>query len=69
MDLEFANPIRFPPADTSGIIVLRARHRTSRDDLDDLIGRLMDALANSASIGHLWIVESDRIRQYEESAD
>lgn len=33
IDLDFANPIRFPPAGAHGIVVLRLRDRTGRDDL------------------------------------
>lgn len=69
MDLDFANPIRFPPADTYGIAVLRLRDRTGRDDLDTLIGRLIRALEGSDPIGHLWIIDRDRVRQYEEPGD
>jgi hypothetical protein len=29
----------------------------------------MDALATADLAGHLWIVERDRVRQYEEPAD
>lgn len=71
IDLDFANPIRFPPADTCGIVVLRLRDRTGRDDLDALIDRLRRTLEGEGAdpSGHLWIVDRDRVRQYEEPAD
>ena len=69
IDLDFANPIRFPPTGAHGIVVLRLRDRTGRDDLDHLVDRLIRALEGSDPSGHLWIVDRDRVRQYEESAD
>jgi predicted nuclease of predicted toxin-antitoxin system len=69
IDLDFANPIRFPPTSAHGIVVLRLRDRTGRDDLDHLVDRLIRALEGSDPSGHLWIVDRDRVRQYEESAD
>ena len=69
IDLDFANPIRFPPSDTAGIAVLRLRDRTGRDDLDRVVDRLIIALGGSALTGRLWIVERDRVRQYEEPSD
>ncbi len=69
MDLDFANPIRFPPTATAGIAVLRVRDRTRRSDLDGVIDRLIFALDTSPTTGRLWIVERDRVRQYEEPSD
>lgn len=69
IDLDFANPIRFPPASTAGIAVLRLRDRTGSDDIDALVGRLVRALEGSDPTGHLWIVDRDRVRQYEEPSD
>lgn len=69
LDLDFANPIRFPPHKTAGIAVLRPRDRAGRDELDELVGRLAIALAEADVSGHLWIVERSRVRQYEEPSD
>jgi len=69
LDVDFANPIRFPPRATAGIAVLRLRHQAGRDDLDALIERLIQALDGADPAGHLWIVDRDRVRQYEESSD
>jgi predicted nuclease of predicted toxin-antitoxin system len=69
LDLDFANPIRFPPHETAGIAVLRTRDRAGRDELDELVGRLAIALAEADLSGHLWIVERNRVRQYEEPSD
>ena len=58
LDLDFASPVRFPPADTAGIAVLRVRDRPGRDDLDVAVGRLVIALAAADLAGRLWIVEA-----------
>jgi len=44
LDLDFANPMRFRPADTAGIAVLRVREGPGRDDLDEAVNRLAEAL-------------------------
>jgi Domain of unknown function (DUF5615) len=69
LDLDFANPLRFPPAETTGIAVLRVREAPGRGDLDIVVDRLVIALATADVTGELWIVERDRVRQYEEPAD
>jgi hypothetical protein len=69
LDLDFANPLRFPPSDTAGTAVLRVRDGTARGDLDIVVGRLAIALATANLTGQLWIVEREPVRQYEEPAD
>jgi predicted nuclease of predicted toxin-antitoxin system len=69
LDLDVANPLRFPPSETSGIVVLRVREGPDRGALDAVIGRLTIALAAADVTGHLWIVERHRVRQYEAPAD
>jgi predicted nuclease of predicted toxin-antitoxin system len=69
LDLDFANPVRFPADDTAGIVVLRVRDRPGRDDLDQVVRRLVEALTVADVAGHLWIVDPQRVRQYEEPAD
>jgi predicted nuclease of predicted toxin-antitoxin system len=66
LDLDFANPVRFPPTNTAGIAVLRVRDRPGRDDLDQVVSRLIDAVRTTDVTGRLWIVERERVRQYEE---
>ena len=68
-DLDFANPVRFPPTNTAGIAVLRVRDRPGCDDLDQVVSRLIDAVGAADVTGRLWIVERDRVRQYEEPTD
>jgi hypothetical protein len=39
------------------------------DALDHVVRRLVEALAVADMAGHLWIVDPQRVRQYEEPAD
>lgn len=65
LDLDFANPFRFEPEDSAGIIVLRPGAGHSRTVILGLLARLVTQLASSDPNGRLWIVEPNRIRQYE----
>jgi len=64
LDLDFANPLRFPPASFAGIVVLRGPARLSAEDLDDLGRTFVAALVGANITGKLWIVESGRVREY-----
>lgn len=69
LDVDFANPFRFPPERTAGIAVLRVHERPGGRDIDRVIDHLIRGLARQSLEGRLWIVREDRIRQYEPSAD
>jgi predicted nuclease of predicted toxin-antitoxin system len=64
VDLDFANPFRFPPDRTAGIAVLRVRRMPARSDLDLTVSRLIEGLSSGDLTGHLWVVDADRIRRY-----
>lgn len=66
LDVDFANPFRFPPAQTFGIVVLRVHDRPGRRDIQVVLERLVEGLEHAGPKGRLWVVEPDRIRQYEE---
>ena len=61
LDLDFANIRAYPPADYSGIIVLRPKRQDKKSVLD-LVHRFALILVNRSPTGELWIVEPDRIR-------
>ena len=61
LDLDFANIRAYPPAEFSGIIVLRPK-RQDRQSVLALVYRFRLVLANRPPAGELWIVETDRIR-------
>ena len=66
LDLDFANPLRFLPSQYPGIAVLRLSSKPSEADLTTLIRTLALALASDSLAGKLWIVESGRVRIYQE---
>ena len=68
LDLDFANPFRFPPEKNAGIAVLRGPARLTPDDLNDLMKTLVLALRSQDLTGRLWIVEKERIRLFQRPA-
>jgi predicted nuclease of predicted toxin-antitoxin system len=70
MDLEFGNPLLFRPADYAGIVVLRLPSRLQPEHLPLALNRLISRLTSANASGKLWIVEIDKIREYQpETAD
>ena len=63
LDLDFANPFRFPPASGSGIIVLRPQS-TSLAHVKSLLFGALARLKEESIEGRLWIVETGRVRVY-----
>jgi predicted nuclease of predicted toxin-antitoxin system len=61
-DLDFADTLRFPPATTSGIVVIRLPRTPSIALLEQLILQFIQALAQMPIEHQLWIVEVGRIR-------
>jgi predicted nuclease of predicted toxin-antitoxin system len=69
LDLDFANPLQFAPAEHAGIVVLRPPPKTTPTDLDHLIDVLSQALETRSVTGRLWIVQPGRIREYQSPDD
>lgn len=69
LDLDFSNPLRFPPADASGIAVIRLPAKPSYDDLLAAVQTFIAALSSNDIDGKLWIVEKSRIRIYRPEED
>lgn len=65
LDLDFSNPLVFPPQSYKGIAVLRPRGRASREELILLVRTLADAVRREALEGQLWSVELGRVRIYQ----
>lgn len=64
LDLDFANPVRFPPQPTEGIVVVRPPRPVLgmvRSTLTAALGQIRTGPVK----GMLWIVEPDRIRVYQ----
>ena len=68
LDLDFANPFRFPPALHHGIAVLRGPPRMTLQALNRLLATFIGALKTQPLEGQLWIVEEGRIRVFEPPA-
>ena len=64
LDLDFANPLRFDPAATSGIAVLRLPDHPDHADLLAAAVRLKGALGAADITGKLWVIDARRAREY-----
>jgi predicted nuclease of predicted toxin-antitoxin system len=64
LDLDFANPFRFPPGHTEGIVVVRPP-RPLLPLIQATVASVLPQLKTEPLRGRLWIVEPGRIRVYE----
>ena len=64
LDLDFSNPLRFKPANYSGIAVIRLTGRARYSELLAAVSTFAKALETETITGKLWIVEIGRIRVY-----
>lgn len=55
LDLDFANPLRFPPESHAGIAVLRLPKLAGPDDLASIIETFIRALERRTLFGQRWI--------------
>ena len=62
LDVDFANIDAYPPADYSGIVVLRLRLQ-DKVHVISVLGSIVNQLATADLTGRLWIVEETRIRE------
>ena len=69
LDMDFANPLVYPPADYPGIAVIRMPKRATSADLQAGLETLARALATETLAGRLWIVERGRVRVHQPSPD
>ncbi|HXC01009.1 MAG TPA: DUF5615 family PIN-like protein [Opitutaceae bacterium] len=65
LDLDFSNPLSYPPKNHAGVAVLRLPHKSAAADLLDLMRTLADGLEKEPLHQKLWIVEKGRIRVYQ----
>jgi predicted nuclease of predicted toxin-antitoxin system len=64
LDLDFANPLRFAPAASAGIAVLRVPDLPSGRDLVAAAMRLVSAMQADDIVGCLWVVGVTRVRKH-----
>lgn len=65
LDLDFSNVLRFPPERYTGIAVLRVPHPIKLDTIRERVRVFLRASEHEILHGRLWIVEQDRIREYD----
>ena len=65
LDLDFTNLLRFQPALSAGLAVLRLPARPSFALLRQAVQTLLDGLRREPIAGKLWIVEPGRIRVHD----
>ncbi|MEO8085115.1 MAG: DUF5615 family PIN-like protein [Ardenticatenales bacterium] len=65
MDLGFANPLTYDARQHAGIVVLRPAAKVTASDLRHLVMVLIEALRERTVTGRRWIVQRDRIREYQ----
>jgi predicted nuclease of predicted toxin-antitoxin system len=64
LDLDFANPFRFPPEDSAGIVVVRPP-KAALSSIRATLWSVIAQLKTGAVKGKLWIVEAGRIREHD----
>lgn len=65
LDMDFSNPLRYPPKRFAGIVVLRPPKNPCFQDLMDCLKTLAQGLAKCKEIkGKLWVVGPRQIREY-----
>ncbi|MBC8231824.1 DUF5615 family PIN-like protein [bacterium] len=65
LDLDFADVTRFPPHQSTGIVVIRVPRNPSLSLLERLICQFLQMLNQMSVERQLWIVEVGRIRMHQ----
>ncbi len=65
LDMDFSNPLLYPPWLYSGIAVLRLPSKPTPEDLLDACRTLIGGLCHETLTGKLWIIQRGRIREYQ----
>ena len=69
LDLDFGNPLIFRHAEYSGVAVVRLPGRATPELLYVALRTLITGLERENIAGKLWIVQSERIREYQPEDD
>lgn len=65
LDLDFANPVHYPPKKYAGIVVLRPAKDPKLEDIIECIQVMLRGLQKVDSLmGKLWIASKTQIREY-----
>lgn len=70
LDMDFANPIHYPPERYAGIVVIRSKSRTSLEQLHLELMHFAKAVKKHPSLqGCLWILQNGFVRAYAPESD
>jgi predicted nuclease of predicted toxin-antitoxin system len=65
LDLDFSNPLQFPPEKYAGIIVLRLPKQPSGQDIIDCLKTLVASIAPDENLaGTLRVISKGKVREY-----
>jgi len=65
LDLDFSNPIQFPPENYAGIVVLRLPKQSSGEDIIDCLKTLIAAVPLGTALeGTLRVISKGKVREY-----
>jgi predicted nuclease of predicted toxin-antitoxin system len=65
LDLDFANPLRFPPGKSGGIVVIRVPRNPSLTMLEHFVLQILKMVEHVPVAEQLWIVEPGGFRIYD----
>lgn len=68
LDLDFGNPLLFKPSLYAGIAILRLPSKPEYADLIKAVETLIRAMSKQEINGRLWIIQGNRVREYQEEA-
>ncbi|MBI2440442.1 MAG: DUF5615 family PIN-like protein [Lentisphaerae bacterium] len=69
LDMDFSDPLRFRPAPSAGIVIIRLPINPSLALLTVMIRQFLRALEAQSPARALWVVEPGRIRVHQHEAD
>ena len=69
LDRDFSDPLRYPPSQYVGIIVIRLPGRFRLPLVERALALVVEASKQTDVRGRLWIAEVDRIREYQERVE
>jgi predicted nuclease of predicted toxin-antitoxin system len=69
LDHDFGNVLRFPPRESSGLVILELPPHTSPDALLTRLREFLAVLESRPLRSELWIVEPGRVRIHQDDAE
>ena len=69
LDRDFSDPLRYPPSQYAGIIVIRLPGRFRLPLVERALALVVEGSKQTDVRGRLWIAEVDRIREYQERVE